>query len=292
MRYVTPNPIKTSLISAGLYHKLHGVHRPVAMKKSTIKRRKRVIPFIHDQSQASERSPHSMVESASPEASPATIPDPQEHSPGPLTGDSSSFDERHREQLERLRFDPPPVDFTDYHASPGREQIQRRPSPRRESPDKASAQIQSQSQLVPLLEQGRKRSRSAAEGSTHVEQPQNNRANINRLSSISSILNPPQQPQEQSHQQSSTSGEAPIDPNLPQRTPPSHSSPDPNLQPSQAQQHRYSQDPMPPRLAQPPEQLYSGFVDDPEDRRAKLRQEAESLRAMLRAKERELKELG
>jgi GATA-binding protein len=28
----------------GLYYKLHGVHRPVAMKKSVIKRRKRVVP--------------------------------------------------------------------------------------------------------------------------------------------------------------------------------------------------------------------------------------------------------
>src|ERR1700730_14350388 len=32
------------LTSTGLYYKLHGVHRPVAMKKSVIKRRKRVVP--------------------------------------------------------------------------------------------------------------------------------------------------------------------------------------------------------------------------------------------------------
>lgn len=32
------------LIGPGLYYKLHGVHRPVTMKKSVIKRRKRVIP--------------------------------------------------------------------------------------------------------------------------------------------------------------------------------------------------------------------------------------------------------
>ncbi len=30
--------------ACGLYHKLHGSHRPTAMKKSTIKRRKRVVP--------------------------------------------------------------------------------------------------------------------------------------------------------------------------------------------------------------------------------------------------------
>ena len=32
----------------GLYHKLHGVHRPVAMKKSVIKRRKRVVPAANE----------------------------------------------------------------------------------------------------------------------------------------------------------------------------------------------------------------------------------------------------
>ncbi|KAH6607778.1 zn-finger gata type domain-containing [Trichoderma cornu-damae] len=35
--------------ACGLYYKLHGVHRPVTMKKATIKRRKRVIPAAHDE---------------------------------------------------------------------------------------------------------------------------------------------------------------------------------------------------------------------------------------------------
>ena len=35
----------------GLYYKLHGVHRPVTMKKATIKRRKRVIPASHEEEQ-------------------------------------------------------------------------------------------------------------------------------------------------------------------------------------------------------------------------------------------------
>ncbi|KHN97997.1 GATA transcription factor [Metarhizium album ARSEF 1941] len=34
--------------ACGLYYKLHGVHRPVTMKKATIKRRKRVIPATQD----------------------------------------------------------------------------------------------------------------------------------------------------------------------------------------------------------------------------------------------------
>ncbi|ERF76499.1 hypothetical protein EPUS_06161 [Endocarpon pusillum Z07020] len=37
--------------ACGLYHKLHGAHRPTAMKKSTIKRRKRVVPALGDGSQ-------------------------------------------------------------------------------------------------------------------------------------------------------------------------------------------------------------------------------------------------
>ncbi|KAK9431693.1 hypothetical protein V1505DRAFT_44841 [Lipomyces doorenjongii] len=36
----------TKYIDLGLYYKLHGVHRPVAMKKSVIKRRKRVAPPV------------------------------------------------------------------------------------------------------------------------------------------------------------------------------------------------------------------------------------------------------
>ncbi|EFY86173.1 GATA transcription factor [Metarhizium acridum CQMa 102] len=35
--------------ACGLYYKLHGVHRPVTMKKPTIKRRKRVIPAAQDE---------------------------------------------------------------------------------------------------------------------------------------------------------------------------------------------------------------------------------------------------
>ncbi|RDA95191.1 hypothetical protein CP533_1857 [Ophiocordyceps camponoti-saundersi (nom. inval.)] len=37
--------------ACGLYYKLHGVHRPVTMKKATIKRRKRVIPASQDEEQ-------------------------------------------------------------------------------------------------------------------------------------------------------------------------------------------------------------------------------------------------
>lgn len=48
--------------ACGLYHKLHGSHRPTAMKKSTIKRRKRVVPATDDT--PPEPDPRSTVQNA------------------------------------------------------------------------------------------------------------------------------------------------------------------------------------------------------------------------------------
>ncbi|OCL08607.1 glucocorticoid receptor-like (DNA-binding domain), partial [Glonium stellatum] len=41
--------------ACGLYYKLHGLHRPVAMKKQEIKRRKRVVPAAPDTSQQQQQ---------------------------------------------------------------------------------------------------------------------------------------------------------------------------------------------------------------------------------------------
>lgn len=66
------------LTSLGLYYKLHGVHRPVTMKKSVIKRRKRVVPASQG-TQASEiasttmGSPEPDLPSPSEEAARGTI---------------------------------------------------------------------------------------------------------------------------------------------------------------------------------------------------------------------------
>ncbi|KAG5976191.1 hypothetical protein E4U55_007464 [Claviceps digitariae] len=46
--------------ACGLYYKLHGVHRPVTMKKATIKRRKRVIPAAQDDDIADLSETHRM----------------------------------------------------------------------------------------------------------------------------------------------------------------------------------------------------------------------------------------
>ena len=59
---------KSSLTIAGLYHKLHGVHRPVAMKKSVIKRRKRVVPATSE-TDAAALQQNSFTVSPSPQPS-------------------------------------------------------------------------------------------------------------------------------------------------------------------------------------------------------------------------------
>lgn len=55
------------LTNPGLYHKLHGIPRPSTMKKSVIKRRKRVIPVSHEVgAEASTMAPAEPIQSPSP----------------------------------------------------------------------------------------------------------------------------------------------------------------------------------------------------------------------------------
>ncbi len=54
--------------ACGLYHKLHGSHRPTAMKKSTIKRRKRVVPALGDAAQEPNSRSIPQQTTSSPEA--------------------------------------------------------------------------------------------------------------------------------------------------------------------------------------------------------------------------------
>jgi GATA-binding protein, other eukaryote len=49
VQYIYRVGLEILTTSLGLYYKLHGVHRPVTMKKATIKRRKRVIPANQDE---------------------------------------------------------------------------------------------------------------------------------------------------------------------------------------------------------------------------------------------------
>src|SRR5271170_1999298 len=89
---------------AGLYHKLHGSHRPVAMKKSMIKRRKRVIPTYPDMSNDSGLSVTSDAPSTAEHTNSVRHPASSLH----------NLVQRDIRASERERH-PPTIDFTGYH---------------------------------------------------------------------------------------------------------------------------------------------------------------------------------
>lgn len=99
--------------ACGLYHKLHGSHRPVNMKKAEIKRRKRVMPANMQQG-----------EQGSPRLS------------EPLDEDSSMHSEplssAHEALLRQTAGGPIPVDFTDSFQR--NRQPQQQPSPTEDRP--------------------------------------------------------------------------------------------------------------------------------------------------------------
>ncbi|PNS18862.1 hypothetical protein CAC42_5401 [Sphaceloma murrayae] len=134
--------------ACGLYHKLHGVHRPVQMKKSEIKRRKRVVPAMQDQNHAYQSSgipqhTHSFQDSSHSQHTPTSNPTPSanrlafdnlmnpapDHPPYPSHNHAhaSSYDHQRDEEsahgtsLHSADSDhavprgPVPVDFTHYH---------------------------------------------------------------------------------------------------------------------------------------------------------------------------------
>lgn len=84
--------------ACGLYHKLHGSHRPVNMKKAEIKRRKRVMPANMQQSeQGSPRMGEALDEDSSMHSEPQ----------------SSGMPRAHEALLRQTAGGPIPVDFTD-----------------------------------------------------------------------------------------------------------------------------------------------------------------------------------
>jgi len=89
--------------ACGLYHKLHGSHRPVQMKKSTIKRRKRVVPAYPDVARP-EASPSQKALSITPE-------------PGSPDQDGQQDPGEHPPATKRKR-SPPTVDYTGYVPDP------------------------------------------------------------------------------------------------------------------------------------------------------------------------------
>ncbi|KAK6544653.1 putative electron transfer flavoprotein subunit [Orbilia ellipsospora] len=82
--------------ACGLYHKLHGVHRPETMKKSVIKRRKRVVPPSHFPPAPIPRHPLARPDSYPPQQRPI-LPNEYTNSPHSSPQPPSSYMSRHDE---------------------------------------------------------------------------------------------------------------------------------------------------------------------------------------------------
>ncbi|CAI9634371.1 gata factor srep [Alternaria burnsii] len=148
--------------ACGLYYKLHGTHRPVAMKKQEIKRRKRVVPAGDTSSQATPS-----VADYSPPQRPSRTP-AFEHSVSP---DPSTAIESREDYTPEPPRGPIAVDFTHYY---GKASVTSNPAA-----------------LIPNMQSNapspRKRSRSATMDPEETANPMPHRPNA-----ISSILNPSQ----------------------------------------------------------------------------------------------------
>ncbi|KAF2816184.1 uncharacterized protein BDZ99DRAFT_376779 [Mytilinidion resinicola] len=161
--------------ACGLYHKLHGAHRPVAMKKQEIKRRKRVVPappdMTYSPSQATQGTPRGFDSSVSPDPS-TSLPEPSE----PYADPQAS-----------CAYGPLPVDFTNFHHSTSssatnpRLSYQQQPSPSAPSPRKRSLSAAEEDIATPIPYTS-----NAPPSSTNGQTP----APATRGNSISAILNP------------------------------------------------------------------------------------------------------
>ncbi|KAL7933710.1 hypothetical protein V8C35DRAFT_322298 [Trichoderma chlorosporum] len=276
--------------ACGLYYKLHGVHRPVTMKKATIKRRKRVIPAAHDEemdegmdgveAQSQERTPErgTINEDGSVNLGlrrrpghPLTIePEPAMRSsrnPSPLPPASASDLAVYHQHSTASRSLPPSLNDENKLA------------PLASMNSTIADDRQSSLSPASFLSPNRKRSFSSAEADS-VKGVDGGHESAKRISSIKSILNP------------STSADQP-----------------PNPGPTSADRGEYSLPPLRSPASISPRPSGSGgftplnatsraFDNDAENERIKaerrmlLRQEAERMREMLAAKERELMELG
>ncbi|KAJ5091896.1 hypothetical protein NUU61_006766 [Penicillium alfredii] len=269
--------------ACGLYYKLHGCYRPTTMKKSIIKRRKRVVPALRDQSPTAATH-SSNGSSASPEASPAALAhghedhyrymsnEPMEHyhmMPGKGAAEDAP---------RPMTFAPPPVDFTGYNAGPAfpHHQLPKLMEPERLGPSPVS---QYGRRSVSPNTLGLPKKRTLAETAavalpvpTTLETGSNqlppimssaNPSPPGRLTSISSLLN-----------HADSRDDSRVDSSLMGRPQPFHHSASP--------------------VAHPPQSLPSlaSLEDQSADRRARLQREAEAMREALRAKERELAAMG
>lgn len=267
------------ILFAGLYHKLHGVHRPVTMKKATIKRRKRVIPASQDEemddaaTEFGERSGHEKT----PER-------------GTINDDGSINLGMRRNAGQPMAIEPQPATH----------QNRRQPSPLASSSDLAAYQQQSlrprnapqysdDNRLPPIasmhsgvdrqssnspasfVSPARKRSFSSTDNDSRNPEDGGN-GDAKRLSSIKSLL---------SHPQHLRLCDDRADHTLPPlRSPGTTVSTSPGMYSSRDPTPNYQ------------DAAHGESEQSKADRRAVLQREAERMREMLAAKERELWALG
>ncbi|KAF4921433.1 GATA-type transcription factor sre [Colletotrichum viniferum] len=280
--------------ACGLYYKLHGVHRPVTMKKSTIKRRKRVIPSSFGGEWTEEMLDGSETQSMAPEGSPER---------GTMNEDGSiNLGFRHRQegplamlpdpQMRPNRQGSPLPSATDLAAYQSSMPRTSHPYPGSLNDDNRLAPITSltaigerQSSLSPasFLPPSRKRSLSAEGNPAGDGGPDTSK----RLSSIKSILNPTDGDESPTYH---SGGEDAAEHYARSAMSPAGSAPSPGS---------YSNTRLTPLPSPGPSSQTShpGYSNQESERaraekRAALTREAERMREMLAAKERELAELN
>ncbi|KAK4157279.1 hypothetical protein C8A00DRAFT_11862 [Chaetomidium leptoderma] len=275
--------------ACGLYYKLHGVHRPVTMKKSIIKRRKRVIPALGG-GQDSESTPSERADSPPSEAEL-----PRER--GSLNPDGSVNLGLRRRQEPPLTLVPETVLMQNRQTSPlPSNGLRQYHSSHQSQPHHVPESLTNENRLAPLtsipmpldrqsslspasfLSPSRKRSFSAAEMDPHSSP--NDADHPKRLSSIKSILNPtamspgPEDAAEPSQQYFVT----------PNST--AASTPSPGTYSNAGHMST------PQRLPSPRGGSAREVDRSKTERRAMLERERSMMRELLAAKERELAELG
>ncbi len=287
-----PPSSATILILAGLYWKLHGVHRPETMKKSVIKRRKRVIP-------ATQGTPS--IDDGSSTGEPSGSPPPTSEDNlerGSINSDGSVNLGLRRRPEHALSLVPEPILRHNRQASPlptggliqyhqssnihkGRELLESFSDDNRLAPlTGVNATDNRQSSLSPssFLSSSRKRSMSTT--NSDASNTREDRDSSKRLSSIKSILN------------LASGNESLNEQTRRSRLSPGSTAPSPS--PGIVTNNSGAAGPSSTfASAQNNARDPSGESEvSKAEKRAALQREAEMMREMLAAKERELAELG
>jgi GATA-binding protein len=226
------------------------------MKKSIIKRRKRVVPALRDQSPSSaQRSPP--ASSNSPEGSPILDDqNPDDQMEGTQSEDSANRRLPYPPKSSQNHH-PPPIDFTGFNAFPLR-QNQHPPSETMSISNPSP--IQRPASLSPNPFSTTPAKRPSPIDESYGDDSESSR--LNRLNSISSLLNPHAlQTYQKEHQLPITADDMRLDPSL---------------------------------LALSRQQQQASIEAEARkvERRTQLQRETDKMREALRIKERELAELG